>query len=105
MGRLLTTFKDKTFEPSMKSYFQLYTDATTTASQIYDSLLYVRGTNAGSLVKDQENDDATVSTVEAYDTYMPIRFYNVKSTSDGETPASATHTFYNVYIQLWFRCW
>ena len=97
MGRLLTTFKDKTFEPSMKSYFQLYTDATTTASQIYDSLLYVRGTNAGSLVKDQENDDATVSTVEAYDTYMPIRFYNVKSTSDGETPASATHTFYNVY--------
>ena len=47
----------------MKSYFQLYTDDTSTASQIYDSLLYVRGTNAGSLIKDQEGDD-DVSTVE-----------------------------------------
>ena len=96
MGRLLTTFKDKTFEPSMKSYFQLYTDDTSTASQIYDSLLYVRGINAGSLAKNQENDD-DVSTVEEYDTYMPIRFYNVKSKSDGSTPASPTHTFFNVY--------
>ena len=96
MGRLLTTFKDKTFEPSMKSYFQLYTDDTSTASQIYDSLLYVRGINAGSLAKNQENDD-DVSTVEDYDTYMPIRFYNVKSKSDGSTPASSTHTFFNVY--------
>ena len=96
MGRLLTTFKDKTFEPSMKSYFQLYTDDTSTASQIYDSLLYVRGINAGSLAKNQENDD-DVSTVEEYDTYMPIRFYNVKSKSDGNTPASPTHTFFNVY--------
>ena len=41
----------------MKSYFQLYTDDTSTAAQIYDSLLYVRGTNAGSLIKDQEGDD------------------------------------------------
>jgi len=97
MGKLLTTFKDKTFEPSMKSFYQLYTDDTSTASQIYDSLLYVRGVNAGSLVKNQENDDATVSTVEMHDTYMPVRFYNVKSTSNGETPASATHTFFNVY--------
>jgi hypothetical protein len=96
MGRLLTTFKDKTFEPSMKSYFKLYTDATTTASQIYDSLLYVRGTNAGSLLKNQEGDD-DVSTVEAYDTYMPVRFHNIKSASDGNTPASSTHTFFNVY--------
>ena len=96
MGRLLTTFKDKTFEPSMKSYFKLYTDDTTTASQIYDSLLYVRGTNAGSLVKNQENDD-DVSTVETYDTYMPVRFHNIKSASDGNTPASSTHTFFNVY--------
>ena len=96
MGRLLTTFKDKTFEPSMKSYFQLYTDDTSTASQIYDSLLYVRGINAGSLAKNQEGDD-DVSTVEEYDTYMPIRFYNVKSKSDGTTPASSTHTFFNVY--------
>ena len=96
MGKLLTTFKDKTFEPSMKSYFKLYTDDTSTASQIYDSLLYVRGTNAGSLVKNQENDD-DVSTVEEYDTYMPIRFYNVKSKSDGSTPTSPTHTFFNVY--------
>jgi len=96
MGRLLTTFKDKTFEPSMKSYFQLYTDDTSTASQIYDSLLYVRGINAGSLAKNQEGDD-DVSTVEEYDTYMPIRFYNVKSKSDGSTPASSTHTFFNVY--------
>ena len=97
MGKLLTTFKDKTFEPSMKSFYQLYTDDTSTASQIYDSLLYVRGVNAGSLTKNQENDDATVSTVEMHDTYMPVRFYNVKSTSDGETPASATHTFFSVY--------
>ena len=97
MGKLLTTFKDKTFEPSMKSFYQLYTDDTSTASQIYDSLLYVRGVNAGSLVKNQENDDANVSTVENYDTYMPVRFYNVKSTSDGGTPASATHTFFSVY--------
>lgn len=96
MGRLLTTFKDKTFEPSMKSYFQLYTDDTSTAAQIYDSLLYVRGTNAGSLIKDQEGDD-DVSTVETYDTYMPVRFYNVKSKSDGTTPAGSTHTFYSVY--------
>ena len=96
MGRLLTTFKDKTFEPSMKSYFQLYTDDTSTASQIYDSLLYVRGTNAGSLVKNQENDD-DVSTVETYDTYMPVRFHNIKSASDGTTPAGPTHTFYSVY--------
>lgn len=96
MGRLLTTFKDKTFEPSMKSYFQLYTDDTSTASQIYDSLLYVRGINAGSLAKNQEGDD-DVSTVEEYDTYMPIRFYNVKSKSDGSTPTSPTHTFFNVY--------
>jgi len=96
MGRLLTTFKDKTFEPSMKSYFKLYTDDTTTASQIYDSLLYVRGTNAGSLVKNQENDD-DVSTVETYDTYMPVRFHNIKSASDGATPAGPTHTFYSVY--------
>ena len=96
MGRLLTTFKDKTFEPSMKSYFQLYTDDTSTASQIYDSLLYVRGVNAGSLAKNQEGDD-DVSTVEEYDTYMPIRFYNVKSKSDGSTPTSPTHTFFNVY--------
>jgi hypothetical protein len=96
MGRLLTTFKDKTFEPSMKSYFQLYTDDTSTAAQIYDSLLYVRGTNAGSLIKDQEGDD-DVSTVETYDTYMPVRFYNVKSKSDGTTPAGPTHTFYSVY--------
>ena len=96
MGRLLTTFKDKTFEPSMKSYFKLYTDDTTTASQIYDSLLYVRGTNAGSLVKNQENDD-DVSTVETYDTYMPVRFHNIKSASDGTTPAGPTHTFYSVY--------
>ena len=97
MGKLLTTFKDKTFEPSMKSFYQLYTDDSSTASQIYDSLLYVRGVNAGSLVKNQENDDANVSTVENYDTYMPVRFYNVKSTSDGGTPASATHTFFSVY--------
>ena len=96
MGRLLTTFKDKTFEPSMKSYFKLYTDDTSTASQIYDSLLYVRGTNAGSLVKNQENDD-DVSTVETYDTYMPVRFHNIKSASDGATPAGPTHTFYSVY--------
>ena len=96
MGRLLTTFKDKTFEPSMKSYFKLYTDDTSTASQIYDSLLYVRGTNAGSLVKNQENDD-DVSTVETYDTYMPVRFHNIKSASDGNTPAGSTHTFYSVY--------
>ena len=96
MGKLLTTFKDKTFEPSMKSYFQLYTDDTSTASQIYDSLLYVRGINAGSLAKNQEGDD-DVSTVEEYDTYMPIRFYNVKSKSDGSTPTSPTHTFFNVY--------
>ena len=96
MGKLLTTFKDKTFEPSMKSYFQLYTDDTSTASQIYDSLLYVRGVNAGSLVKNQEGDD-DVSTVEEYDTYMPVRFYNVKSESDGTTPASSTHTFFSVY--------
>ena len=96
MGRLLTTFKDKTFEPSMKSYFQLYTDDTSTASQIYDSLLYVRGINAGSLAKNREGDD-DVSTVEEYDTYMPIRFYNVKSKSDGSTPTSPTHTFFNVY--------
>ena len=96
MGRLLTTFKDKTFEPSMKSYFQLYTDDTSTASQIYDSLLYVRGINAGSLAKNQEGDD-DVSTVEEYDTYMPIRFYNVKRKSDGSTPTSPTHTFFNVY--------
>ena len=96
MGRLLTTFKDKTFEPSMKSYFKLYTDDTTTASQIYDSLLYVRGTNAGSLIKDQEGDD-DVSTVETYDTYMPVRFHNIKSASDGNTPAGSTHTFYSVY--------
>ena len=80
----------------MKSYFQLYTDDTSTASQIYDSLLYVRGTNAGSLIKNQENDD-DVSTVETYDTYMPVRFYNVKSKSDGTTPAGPTHTFYSVY--------
>ena len=97
MGKLLTTFKDKTFEPSMKSFYQLYTDDTSTASQIYDSLLYVRGVNAGSLTKNQENDDATVSTVEMHDTYMPVRFYNVKSTSDGETPTSANHTFFSVY--------
>ena len=96
MGRLLTTFKDKTFEPSMKSYYQLYTDDTSTAAQIYDSLLYVRGINAGSLAKNQEGDD-DVSTVETYDTYMPIRFYNVKSASDGTTPAGPTHTFFNVY--------
>jgi len=96
MGRLLTTFKDKTFEPSMKSYYQLYTDDTSTAAQIYDSLLYVRGINAGSLAKNQEGDD-DVSTVETYDTYMPIRFYNVKSASDGSTPAGSTHTFFNVY--------
>ena len=80
----------------MKSYFQLYTDDTSTASQIYDSLLYVRGINAGSLAKNQEGDD-DVSTVEEYDTYMPIRFYNVKSKSDGSTPTSPTHTFFNVY--------
>ena len=96
MGRLLTTFKDKTFEPSMKSYYQLYTDDTSTAAQIYDSLLYVRGINAGSLAKNQEGDD-DVSTVENYDTYMPVRFYNVKSASDGATPAGPTHTFFNVY--------
>ena len=68
MGRLLTTFKDKTFEPSMKSYYQLLTDDIVTAPQIYDSLLYVKGSNAGSLAKNQENDD-DVSTVEEYDTY------------------------------------
>jgi hypothetical protein len=97
MGKLLTTFKDKTFEPSMKSFYQLYTDDnTSTAAQIYDSLLYVRGVNAGSLVKNQEGDD-DVSTVENYDTYMPVRFYNVKSESDGSTPASSTHTFFSVY--------
>tara|TARA_R100000700_G_C3168349_1_gene143255 strand:- start:195 stop:1955 length:1761 start_codon:yes stop_codon:yes gene_type:complete len=96
MGRLLTTFKDKTFEPSMKSFFQLFTDDTSTASQIYDSLLYVRGINAGSLAKNQENDD-DVSTVEEYDTYMPVRFFNVKSFSDGTTPAALTHTFFSVY--------
>tara|TARA_R100001460_G_scaffold785_2_gene3450 strand:+ start:2721 stop:4715 length:1995 start_codon:yes stop_codon:yes gene_type:complete len=96
MGRLLTTFKDKTFEPSMKSFFQLFTDDTSTASQIYDSLLYVRGINAGSLAKNQENDD-DVSTVEDYDTYMPVRFFNVKSFSDGTTPAASTHTFFSVY--------
>ena len=96
MGRLLTTFKDKTFEPSMKSYYQLLTDDIVTAPQIYDSLLYVKGSNAGSLFKGQENDD-DVSTVEIYDTYMPVRFHNVKSTTDGTTPASATHTFFSVY--------
>jgi len=96
MGRLLTTFKDKTFEPSMKSYYQLYTDDTSTAAQIYDSLLYVRGINAGSLVKNQEGDD-DVSTVELYDTYMPVRFHNVKSKTDGTTAAGPTHTFFNVY--------
>ena len=96
MGRLLTTFKDKTFEPSMKSYYQLYTDDTSTAAQIYDSLLYVRGINAGSLAKNQEGDN-DVSTVENYDTYMPVRFYNIKSVSDGATPAGPTHTFFNVY--------
>ena len=97
MGKLLTIFKDKTFEPSMKSFYQLYTDDnTSTAAQIYDSLLYVRGVNAGSLVKNQEGDD-DVSTVENYDTYMPVRFYNVKSESDGSTPASSTHTFFSVY--------
>jgi len=86
MGKLLTTFKDKTFETSMESYYQLYTDdSTSTAAQIYDSLLYVRGVNAG-------DNPATSQT-----TYMPVRFYNVKSTSDGETPASATHTFFSVY--------
>ena len=96
MGRLLTTFKDKTFEPSMKSYFKLHTDDTTTASQIYDSLLYVRGTNAGSLAVGQENDQGP-STVETYDTYMPVRFHNIKSASDGNTPAASTHTFFSVY--------
>ncbi len=96
MGRLITTFKDKTFEPSMKSYYQLFSDDTTTAPQIYDSLLYVRGTNAGSLAVGQENDQGP-STVEEYDTYMPVRFYNVKSESDGTTPASPTHTFFSVY--------
>lgn len=96
MGRLITTFKDKTFEPSMKSYYQLFSDDTTTAPQIYDSLLYVRGTNAGSLAVGQENDQGP-STVEEYDTYMPVRFYNVKSESDGTTPASPTHTFFSLY--------
>lgn len=96
MGRLLTTFKDKTFEPSMKSYFKLHTDDTTTAAQIYDSLLYVRGTNAGSLAVGQENDQGP-STVETYDTYMPVRFHNIKSASDGNTPAAPTHTFFSVY--------
>tara|TARA_B110000008_G_scaffold263450_1_gene286818 strand:+ start:1059 stop:2870 length:1812 start_codon:yes stop_codon:yes gene_type:complete len=96
MGRLITTFKDKTFEPSMKSYYQLFSDDTTTAPQIYDSLLYVRGTNAGSLAVGQENDQGP-STVEEYDTYMPVRFYNVKSESDGTTPAGPTHTFFSVY--------
>ena len=86
MGKLLTTFKDKTFETGMESYYQLYTDdSTSTATQIYDSLLYVRGVNAG-------DNPATSQT-----SYMPVRFHNVKSTSDGETPASATHTFFNVY--------
>jgi len=86
MGKILTTFKDKTFETSMESYYQLYTDdSTSTAAQIYDSLLYVRGVNAG-------DNPATSQT-----SYMPVRFYNVKSTSDGETPASATHSFFSVY--------
>ena len=86
MGKILTTFKDKTFETSMESYYQLYTDdSTSTAAQIYDSLLYVRGVNAG-------DNPATSQT-----SYMPVRFYNIKSTSDGETPASATHSFFSVY--------
>jgi len=96
MGRLLTTFKDKTFEPSMKSYYQLLTDDIVTAPQIYDSLLYVKGSNAGSLAKNQENDD-DVSTVEEYDTYMPVRFHNIKTKTDEATPASPTHTFFSVY--------
>tara|TARA_R110001583_G_scaffold123659_1_gene275095 strand:+ start:1527 stop:2963 length:1437 start_codon:yes stop_codon:yes gene_type:complete len=96
MGRLLTTFKDKTFEPSMKSYYQLLTDDIVTAPQIYDSLLYVKGSNAGSLAKNQENDD-DVSTVEEYDTYMPVRFHNIKTKTNEATPASPTHTFFSVY--------
>ena len=86
MGKLLTTFKDKTFETSMKSYYNLITDdSTSTAAQIYDSLLYVKGVNAGD------------SPATSSDTYMPVRFHNIKSSSDGNTPASPTHTFFNVY--------
>ena len=86
MGELLTTFKDKTFETSMKSYYNLITDdSSSTAAQIYDSLLYVRGVNAGD------------SPATSGDTYMPVRFHNIKSSSDGNTPASPTHTFFNVF--------
>jgi len=65
--------------------------------QVYDSLLYIKGINTGSLLENRKNFDAIASTREKNNTYMPIRFYNVKSNSDGETPVSATHTFFGVY--------
>ena len=65
--------------------------------QVYDSLLYIKGVNAGSLLENRKNFDAIASTRGKNNTYMPIRFYNVKSNSDGETPVSATHTFFGVY--------
>ena len=65
--------------------------------QVYDSLLYIKGINTGSLLENRKNFDAIASTRGKNNTYMPIRFYNVKSNSDGETPVSATHTFFGVY--------